>query len=124
MFSVWKAKVTPDGTIETSVGGRPPVVGVLAPKQRERLRSLVAALPKEKTGYGFGPSPDLEPTIFQIAVTVGKDERRYLVRNPPSADFSRAELEPVLELLHFLYGLVGSKDALEPPRLENRTPGR
>ena len=120
--AVWMVDIAKDGTASARVhGGRPPSKPVrqLTVAERGRLQSLVEALPTEKAAYQFGNGPIDAAMSFGLIVGTGKNARRYAISEVLSADDAgRPEVKHIVELLHFLHGLVGSKSALPPPTLK------
>jgi hypothetical protein len=87
----------------------------LTPDEERTLSRLVAALPQAGK-LEFGTAYIDVSTIFDLRVKGSKGWRRYSVTNTLEKDAGKAEIQPILRLLQFLYGLLGPTDRTPPPR--------
>ena len=117
----WSIEIESSGKITSEMIGRAPQKRVrpLTEAEREQLRSLVAALPADRSRYSFGTWVIDASMFFELRIKTGKAQRRFSVTESLSEeDKAQSEMKPILEILHFLYSLVGSKAASPPPRLD------
>jgi|JI8StandDraft_1071087.scaffolds.fasta_scaffold125242_1 hypothetical protein len=124
--ALWMVDIDASGVARVRVvGGRPPRKSMrqLSDTEYARLRLLVDALPTDKPRYHFGEGPIDAAMNFGLIVGTGKEAHQYsLVEGLDEEDVARPEVKRILELLHFLYGLVGSSSALPPPHLRGVRP--
>jgi len=122
--AIWTVDIDATGIASVKVtGGRPArrPTRQLSDTERARLRSLVEALPTDKRRYHFGEGPIDAAMSFGLVVGTGNEARRYsLVEGLDAEDLADPEVEHILNLLHFLHGLVGSPSALPPPQLKGQ----
>jgi hypothetical protein len=91
----------------------------LTEAEREQLRSLLAALPVDRSRYSFGTWIIDASMFFELRIKSGKALRMFSVTETlEEEEKARPELRPILEILHFLHSLVSSKAASPPPRLD------
>ena len=96
---------------------------LLTGEERERLAALLAALPTKLSKYSYGKHYDDVSMTFELTIGTGKEARKYAVTDSlDDGDAKRPEVRAILEALHFLHSLLGSKEALPPPPIE-RGPG-
>lgn len=92
-----------------------PAPRALSKSERERLALLVGRLPRDRARYSFGKTAIDVTTDFELAVGVGAEERKYSVGEILEEAEYGPDLRAILDTLHFLHSLAGSKQALLPP---------
>jgi len=122
--AIWTVDIDASGMASVSVvGGREPrkPMRLLTSSEQARLRSMVDALPTDRPRYHFGNGPIDGTMWFGLDVGTGKQARRYSIAEVlDEKDAALPEVKHILELLHFLHGLVGSSSALPPPQLKGQ----
>ena len=88
----------------------------LTTEEQETLSRLISALPTKRLHYNFGTYVVIDATVeFSLTVGTGKEARRYTILDPCEKGVVRSEVEPVLQVLTFLRGLVSSEKAHKVP---------
>jgi len=95
----------------------------LTPDEERTLASLVAALsPNRRLSFGIAYI-DIT-TTFELRVKSHDGWRTYSVTSDLGHDADKKEVQAILRVLHFLYGLLGSSEATRPPEPTSETRGR
>jgi hypothetical protein len=110
----WWLEVTRPSQGRALVRGSEVLQRQLTPDEERTLSRLLAALPQSGK-LEFGTAYVDVTTIFQLRVKGSKGWRTYSVTNTLERDARRPEVQPILRLLQFLYGLLGQTDATRPP---------
>ncbi len=114
----WAMRIQANHIVKVTVAGSnadKAAPRALSNSERERLVLLVGRLPRDRAGYSFGRSAPDVTTDFLLSVGVGAQERKYSVGEILEEAEYGPDLQAILDTLHFLHSLVGSKKALPPP---------
>lgn len=87
----------------------------LTPTQERELAALVRALPTGKRKYAFGEAYVDVTTTFVLTVGEPPDVREYMVTDTLEADATKPEVQRIVAVLRFLYGLLYYPDVIPPP---------